>query len=187
VVDSGDGATVVMDRRKADPILNVFRGLDPGEISPDLIKVLVLNGTGTQGQAADAAAAFQAVGFQVAEPSDIEPHERTTVYHRAGEQNLALRVARHITGGADVKQRDDLSLESGEVAVATGADFTTVHMQPTPLDEMPNRSGSTTTTAGGSGGGGGGGSPTTTRPPTTTTTAPSQYTIGDPPAGTRCG
>jgi hypothetical protein len=184
---------VVPDRRKANPILNVFRGLDPSEMSPDLITVTVLNGTGTEGQANDAAAAFQAVGFEIGDPSDIEPHERTTVYHLPGEQNLALQVARYITGGADLKVREDLRIETGSVVVATGQDFTTVHRQPTPLDQMPDRGASggvtTTTTAAGSGGGGGdgGATTTTTRPPATTTTTQSEYTIGDPPAGVSCG
>ena len=96
---------------------------------------------------------------------DIEPHQRTTIYHLPGEQSLALQVARYVTGGADLKVREDLGLSSGQVAVATGADFTTVHMQPTPVDKMPDR---------GPGSG-------------ITTTTPSQYTIGDPPSGTRCG
>jgi hypothetical protein len=98
-------------------------------------------------------------------------------------------VARHITGGADIKVREDLGLSSGEVAVATGADFTTIHMQPTPVDEMP---GATTTAAGG-GAGGAKKTTTTTAPRTTTTTVPptttttrSQYTIGDPPPGKHC-
>ncbi len=189
VVDSGDGATVDVDRQKANPVLNVFRGLDPSEMSPDLIDVTVLNGTEKQGQANDVTAAFQTIGFTVGDPSDIEPHPRTTVYHLPGEQNLALQVARYITGGADIKVREDLGIESGGVVVATGQDFTTVHRQPTPLDQMPDRGPNsgvpTTTTTAASGGGGGGATTTTTRPPTTTTTQ-SEYTIGDPPPGTRC-
>jgi LCP family protein required for cell wall assembly len=205
VLDSGDGATVVTDRANADPILNVFRGRDPGDMSPSLITVIVLNGTGTEGQASDAAAAFQGVGFQIGEASDIEPHERTTVYHLPGDEDAALQVARFVTGGADIKVRQDLGLSAGQVAVATGNDFTTVHMQPTPLDEMPAREGvptTTTTTAaagsggdggsggsdsGGSGGSGGdgGGTTTTTQPPSTQ--SQSEYTIGDPPPGIRCG
>jgi hypothetical protein len=113
------------------------------------------------------------------------------VYHRAGEENLALQVARYITGGADLKVRDDLEIEPGEVVVATGQDFTTVHRQPTPLDQMPDRgpgSGITTTTTAATSGGSGGSAATTTttRPPSTTTTQ-SEYTVGDPPPGTRCG
>jgi LCP family protein required for cell wall assembly len=204
VLDSGDGATVVTDRDAADPILNVFRGLEPGEVSPYRIEIVVLNGTGTEGQAGDAAAAFEGVGFKIAEPSDIEPHERTTIYHLPGEDNFALQVARYVTGGADIKVREDLGLTSGQVAVATGTDFTTVHMQPTPLDQMPEREGApaqTTTPAAASGSGGGddgggdsasgggdGGAPattSTTQPPSTE--SQSEYTIGDPPPGIRCG
>jgi hypothetical protein len=201
VVDSGDNATVVTDRDNADPILNVFRGLEPGEVSPYRITVVVLNGTGTEGQAGDAAAALEGVGFKWGEPSDIEPHERTTIYHLPGEDNFALQVARYITGGADIKVREDLGLTSGQVAVATGADFTTVHMQPTPLDQMPQREGApavTTTTAAASGGGddggesggdggSGGAAPTTTTTQPPSTTRDSQYSVGDPPPGIACG
>jgi LCP family protein required for cell wall assembly len=138
VVERGDGATLAMDRATAEPILNVFRGLDPGEITPGLITVTVLNGTGEPNQATDAAGAFQTIGFQVGQPSDAEEApERTVVYHRPGEDAYGLRVARHITGGAGIAPRDDLGLDEGEVAVVTGSDFTTINREPTPLDQMP--------------------------------------------------
>lgn len=137
IVERGDGATLAMDRAAAEPILNVFRGLDPGEITPGLITVTVLNGTGEPNQATDTAGAFQTIGFQVGQPSDAEEApERTTVYHRPGENAYGLRVARHITGGAALVPRDDLGLDEGEVVVVTGGDFTTINREPT-LDEMP--------------------------------------------------
>jgi LCP family protein required for cell wall assembly len=193
VVDRGDNATLAVDQRNAEPILNVFRGLDPGEISPTLIEVTVLNGSGQQGQANDVAGALQSVGFHVVGTGNVPdgsvlPH--TQVHFRPEDEAAGQRVIRHITGGADAVP--DPSLSPGTVQVWTGSDFTTIHDQPTPLDQM------TTTTAAG-GAGGGSGSTTTTAPSTTTTTAPTTTTtrppenpqpaghaVGRPPPGANC-
>jgi polyisoprenyl-teichoic acid--peptidoglycan teichoic acid transferase len=138
IIERGDGATLALDRREAEPILNIFRGLDPGEVAPGLVTVTVLNGTGEQGQANDVAGALQVIGFEIRPPGDSdESPERTTVYHRPGDEAYGLRVARHITGGADVLPRDDLDLDEAEVVVVTGSDLTTIHREPTPLDQMP--------------------------------------------------
>ncbi|HEY3139582.1 MAG TPA: LCP family protein [Acidimicrobiales bacterium] len=183
VVDLVPEVSVTTDTVHAEPILNIFRGLDPSEVAPGLITVNVLNGTGTQGQANDAAAAFQAVGFTIGERSNFpnSPLAQTTVFHRSDEENLGLRVARHITGGA-VLAVDDVNLSPGQVTVATGTDFTTVHMQPTPLDQMPNNApapaeGTTDTTV----------APPPPPPPDTTPTTSSDYTIGAIPDGVDCG
>lgn len=194
VVDRGDSATVALSEREAEPILNVFRGLDPGEISPDLVTVRVLNGTGLDGQANDVAGALQAIGFDMVEPGNLEPAgttvPHTVVRHHPDDEAAAVRVARHITGGADVTV--DLAVEEGVVEVVTGTDFTTVHEEPTPVDQMPT----TTTTA----------PPdapvetteapaetTTTTAPTTTTTRPTQseedrpgVAVGRPPPNRDC-
>jgi LCP family protein required for cell wall assembly len=176
VVDNDDGATVSMNRAEAEPILNLFRGLDPGEISPGLVQVTVLNGTETQGQANDVAGALQAVGFDVVGTGNapLVPFERTTVYHAPGEEIYGQRVARHITGGANLAVND--ALGAGQVDLVTGLDFETVHQEPTPLDQMPS-----TTVAGG------GGDSSATSASTTTTTAPTTTTTGPTTTTTRAG
>jgi polyisoprenyl-teichoic acid--peptidoglycan teichoic acid transferase len=194
VVDRGDNATLGVDELNAEPILNVFRGVDPGEISPSLIEVTVLNGSGQQGQANDVAGALQSVGFQVVGTGNVPdgavlPH--TQIHFGPGDDAAGQRVMRHVTGGADLVP--DPSLSPGTVQVWTGADFTTIHDQPTPVDQL------TTTTAAG-GAGGGAESTTTTTAPTTTTTAPTTTTtrppenpetpghaVGRPPPGANCG
>jgi polyisoprenyl-teichoic acid--peptidoglycan teichoic acid transferase len=139
IIERGDGATLALDRSEAEPILNIFRGLDPGEIAPGLVTVTVLNGTGEEGQANDVAGALQVIGFEIDSPGDSDERpERTRVYHRPGDEAYGLRVARHITGGADVLPRDDLGLDEAEVVVVTGSDLTTIHREPTPLDQMPS-------------------------------------------------
>ena len=177
-----------LDDEAAEPILNVFRGLDPGEVGPGVINVQVLNGTDRENLATDISAALQHIGFDLSTPGDTpERPAQTAVYHAPGQQNYGLRVARHITGGASVAERPDIA--PGDVVVVAGADFSTIHDQPTPLDQMP-----TTTVAGQPADG-----PTTTPPttaaetttttappPTTTTTASNGYIIGEPPPGRSC-
>jgi polyisoprenyl-teichoic acid--peptidoglycan teichoic acid transferase len=196
VVDRGDGATVGIDSLNAEPILNVFRGLDPGEISPALVDVTVLNGSGQQGQASDVAGALQTVGFNVVETGNVPtgavlPH--TQIHFRPGDEAAGQRVLRHITGGAEMVP--DPNVAQGAVQVWTGSDFTTIHDQPTPVDEL-----TTTTTAASAGSSttAAAGATTTTTAPTTTTTAPTTTTtrppenphpghaVGRPPAGANC-
>lgn len=176
----------------AEPILNAFRGLPIDEVGPTLVSLTVMNGSGEEGQAANVAGAFQQIGFDVTEPGTAETIPRTTVFHAPGQEAYGMRVARHIDGGADVKPRDDLT--AGEVELVTGTDFTTVHEEPTPVDEMPPPTG---------GSGAGAGSTTTASTATTAvpaettqTTAPAGpppttpqvgHTAGQPPPGKTCG
>lgn len=137
-----EDATVVVDERAAEPILNVFRGLDPADVSPATIEVTVLNGTvadparARQDLAGDVTAALETLGFGTAPPDDVdELYEHTTVRYPSGGLALGQRVARHITGG--VILQEDPSLGAGEVTVVAGVGFTTVHEEPTPLDQLP--------------------------------------------------
>lgn len=145
VVETGDGATVTIDEEKAQPVLDYFRGQDLEEVTPEMVTVQVLNGSNVPSQAAEASKALQRLGFTVSQPdTSPEQHESTVVYHRPGDERFARRVLRHVgveagqeAGGvADTMPRDDLGLGPGEVVVVTGRDFTTVYIEPTPLDVM---------------------------------------------------
>ena len=189
VEDSGDHATVVMDEVAAEPILNVFRGRDPEEVSPGTITVRVLNGTAVPGRAAEVAASFEGAGFKIGMPDNIEAHARTAVYHRSDQANLGLEVARYIAGGADVSARDDLDLQPGEVVVAIGDDFTSVTEEPAPADESTSSTTVPSDDSGESASGAGedtGTTTTTSRPASTPSLALEEFTIGDPPPGVDC-
>jgi LCP family protein required for cell wall assembly len=189
VVDSEtQSGRLELDEDAAEPILNVFRGLDPSEVGPGVINVQVLNGTDRQNLATDISAALQHVGFDMGEPSDTpERPAHTVVYHGPGQQNYGMRVARHVTGGADVVERPDIT--AGDVVLVAGGDFQTIHDQPTPVDRMPTTTvagqpaGTTPTTAAPAEE-----APTTTTapPPTTTTTVSNGYIVGEPPPGAHC-
>jgi len=137
-----EASTLVVDERASEPVLNVFRGLDPADVSPADIEVTVLNGTVAdparqrEGLAGDVTAALGEVGFATRAPGDAdELYETTVVRHPAGELTSGQRVARHITGG--VVLQEDRSLAAGEVTVVAGVGFTTVHEEPTPVDQLP--------------------------------------------------
>lgn len=168
--------------RQAEPILNIFRGLPAGTISPQSIELTVLNGTGTQGQASDVAGAFERLGFLIGEVDTYpeSPVRRTTVFYGdgVGAEDAARRVARHITGGAALKRDSDVG--AGEIVLVTGQDLTTIHDQPTPEGSPEDQLITTSTSLG---------ETATTGPATTTTTAPPTigYGTGEPPPGVSCG
>ena len=136
---------------QAEPILNIFRGLPPGTISPASIDVAVRNGSGVPGQAADVAAALETIGFVITGVSSYPsgPMAITTVSFGDGGEAAARRVARHITGGApaDATTR---GCRRGQVVVVTGLDLTTIHDQPAPEgspDDLRSTTSTTTTRA----------------------------------------
>jgi LCP family protein required for cell wall assembly len=187
-IERGDGATLAVDERNAEPILNVFRGLDPGEVSPANITVTVLNGSGQQDQANDVAGALQVIGFDVAGTGNAPgglPIAHSQIHFRPGDDAAAQRLARHITGGADLVP--DPNTAPGTVALWTGADLATIHDQPAPTDETTTTmaargdDATTTTTA----------ATTTSAPATTTTRPPASadapgHAVGRPSPGASC-
>jgi LCP family protein required for cell wall assembly len=201
-----DHNRLLLDEANAEPLLNVFRGLAPGEIRPGLIDVTVLNGT-TAGEApeienlgADASSALQRTGFKVGTPDNADTYyEHTTIEHAPGQAQYAQRVAQYITSATPIPVVENTELEPGHVRVIAGADFTTVHDQPTPVDAMPGAAGATSSTAAPQNSGTAQNTATapsqtttaqaptsTTEPPPTTTTVTDPYVVGSPPSGTEC-
>jgi LCP family protein required for cell wall assembly len=140
-----DKNRLLLDEANAEPMLNVFRGLPPGEIGPGLIQVQVLNGTHADpaqeiaNLATDVSGALQQVGFDVTVPEDVSDtfYAQTTIQHAPGQAMYAQRVARHITSAAAIPTEEVADLQPGQVRVIAGADFTTVHEQATPIESMP--------------------------------------------------
>jgi polyisoprenyl-teichoic acid--peptidoglycan teichoic acid transferase len=172
---AGGAAVLDLDERAAERIFNVFRGLDPDELTPGVVEVTVLNGIGEQGLAGDVSAALEQIGFSTGTPGDtVEPITSTAIYHAPGDEAAAVLLARHVTG--DVLFGLDEDLEPGEVVLAVGTDFTTLHDQPSPtVPELP----STTTTLTGDADDG-----STTS--STTTTTQFGYLPGEAPPGIDC-
>jgi LCP family protein required for cell wall assembly len=171
------GADVQLpDLRAAEPILDIFKGLPPGSISPQNVDVTVLNGSQVQNQAADAAGALEEIGFHVTEvgsyPSVVG---RTTVLYGEGGESTARTVARYLTGGAALVQ--DNHVHRGAAVLVTGTDFRTLHDQPAPEGSRDDKAITTVTTAPADG---------ATSTSSTTSTTVQGYATGQPPAGVDC-
>jgi LCP family protein required for cell wall assembly len=120
------GAEVLrLDQTRAQPILDVFRGADPGVVAPDNTVVLVQNGTPTSGRAAEAADGLRALGFVVppdnvgdAQSFDVE---RTTVLYLEGDEERAALVASAL--GVDPVVEEGDYIVGADVNVLIGADW----------------------------------------------------------------
>ncbi|MCO8127691.1 LCP family protein [Acidimicrobiia bacterium EGI L10123] len=167
---AGGASVLDLDEREAERIFNIFRGLDPGELTPGLVEVTVLNGIGEPGLAGDVTAALDQIGFTTGTPGDtVEPETSTTIYHAPGDEGAAVLLARHVSGPVAFGLDEDLA--PGEVVLVAGEDFTTLHEQPSPtVPELP----STTAATGGDGG------------TTSSTTTTQVGYVPEPPPGSGC-
>ncbi|ADB76897.1 LCP family protein [Geodermatophilus obscurus] len=97
----------------------------PSTVAPSAVTVDVLNGSGTSGLAAKAAASLQTAGFAVGTTgnADSSDHDTTLVRHAAGDEALAATLAAAVPG-AVVEEREDAT--SGTVQLVLGSDFNAV-------------------------------------------------------------
>lgn len=196
---NGGAAVVKLDSGAAQPILNIFRGLDPDHIDPSWVDLQILNGSGVLGQAALVQEAYEAVGFHVSSVGDVpgvgdagQPTSR--VRYAPGSEYLAELVESHLTVPAELVEDPDL--DSAEVILETGADFTTVEQIPrrevataettTPPSSAADAS-TTTATDGSTTTGDSTTTPTTDAVETTTPTTVIGHVPGEPPEGVDCG
>jgi LCP family protein required for cell wall assembly len=170
----GGAAVLRLLDKPAQPILDLFRGTDQSTVTPDGVRVNVLNGSGVPGQAGSASDALAAAGFTSAGTGEADSFEvaRTIVRYTAGQGPAADLVARYLTAGAVLEEVTGAI--GADVVVITGADFAGVRSAPAP-------STSSTTTV-----------PTTsvtTVPPASTGSTTSTSVIGtvpQPPPGADC-
>jgi LCP family protein required for cell wall assembly len=156
----------------AQAVLDVFRGTDRAVV-PASVRVRVLNGTGTVGQAGAVATALTARGFAAAGTGEAERFDvaQTTVRYAPGQEEAALLVARYLAGGAVLEERPE-GLDA-DVVVVTGADLGAVLDAPGPVPST-----TTPTTAAGPA------STVATTPSTTTSSVVGE--VPEAPAGVAC-
>lgn len=163
---SGGASVLRLDEGpEADAILNIFRGLDPGDVLPSQVAVDVHNGSGAEMQGTHTASALSTLGFQAEVRPDAEHTTATTIAYAPGSEAAATLLASHLTSQAQFVVDEDL--EANHLVLTTGDDFTTVVRQPWPEGSVE---GPTTTTT----------STTTTVPGETTTTTEAPTTTTEP-------
>jgi polyisoprenyl-teichoic acid--peptidoglycan teichoic acid transferase len=129
----GGAAVLKLDQAGAQPVIDRFRGIvvpdeaaaPEGDLDPATVSFAIENGSGTKGQASEAQKAFEAIGYDVTAARDHATKvSRTEVRYAPGSMQAADQVERHLSGGAELVA--DSTLDSGEIVVVTGADFTTI-------------------------------------------------------------
>ena len=159
--NKGGASVVLMQTNEAEPILNVFRGVDANAL--DSILVLVQNGTTTADMGATVADQLRNVGFSVPEgfTSNAERFDfaQTTIRYLPGGEEHAQVVASYLVA-PPVFEKVEFLLNT-DVDVVVGADWQGLRTAPAPTVPLPT---STTQPSGR------GRTSTTT---TTTTTLPS--------------
>lgn len=170
---NGGAAVLLLQQAEAQPILDVFRGKDPGSLAESAVSVNVLNGTGMPGQARDVGQALTAVGFAVGPAGNTGAGPTTVIKYAPGSEQAADLLARHLTTPAT--QAADPALAANHLTLVTGTDFTTVMQTP----RAPTPTTAPSPSAPGS-------VPVTAPAPTTTTTTLIGITPGQPPPGVSC-
>jgi LCP family protein required for cell wall assembly len=129
------GQQLRVNEREAAPLLARLRGeagaesapggpsAAPPGVSPSQVRVRVLNGSGADGVAGQAHAAFADAGFAVAGAADAPrfDYARTEVHHPPGGQARAQLVLSYLKGGGRLVA--DKALSGSDVVVILGRDF----------------------------------------------------------------
>lgn len=145
----GAASVLFLDEKGAQPIFDLFRGVDPVTDVAPTIRVEVRNGSGRSGQGRQALDALAAHGFVAMRAVDAGSFrfDRTTVLYAPGSERQAVEVARYVDGDVgfevDPKLADDVT-----VALVTGGDFTSIRAEPRPLDDFQDLLAAPTTVPG---------------------------------------
>ena len=105
----------------------------------------VLNGSGVDGQASEAAGAFRDAGFVVTGTGDGIKRNASVVQYAPGSKDKAEAIARYI--GGSVTTVEDKSVRGVDAIVITGSSFSGVvdPSAPTTTTAAPQESTTTTT------------------------------------------
>jgi hypothetical protein len=103
------------------------------------VRVRVLNGTGTGGQAGEVATSLRSADFQVGGTGDADKftYKRSIVRYGTGQLNKARLLQAYVAGGADLKE--DPTIRGVDLVLVTGGSFAGIK-------PPAGRGGTTTTT-----------------------------------------
>jgi LCP family protein required for cell wall assembly len=143
----GGAAVVYVDDNAAQPIFDIFRGVDPGADAIPTARVEVRNGSGVSGQGRETLVALEAAGFVPVDSSDASDfaYPTTVIRYAPGQELAAAHVARFIDGDPGFEEDPSIA-DQADVVVVTGADFTAVRTDPRSLDDFRDFLATTTST-----------------------------------------
>ncbi len=109
----GGAAVLDVDQAEAQDLFGRFRdGRVFDEIAagvtPEQVRVTVLNGAGISGLAGQVSDLLEGRGFEVADIGNTDERDRTLVQHPPGEREAAELVAADVPGGADLEESPEV-------------------------------------------------------------------------------
>lgn len=138
--DAGASVLYLLEDEAREAI-NVFRGIKPATeaaptVSPSQVTVSILNGSGEEGQAAEAAEDLSRQGFNVANTGNATDQARaTTIRYGSDEQARAELLASYFEEPPVLV--DDPSVSSVDVVLITGTGYAGIRSTPRPANEAP--------------------------------------------------
>ena len=148
----GGASVVLIKAGEAEPILNLFRGVDAS--ANDSILVVVQNGTLTAGLGEVAAKELRAVGFSIPDGyisnAGSFDYAQTTIRYLPGSEERAQQLGSYLVAPPIFEEVEFLI--DTDVSVVVGADWQGVRSEPGPVTQLattttaPNRKTTTTST-----------------------------------------
>ncbi|HEV2767962.1 MAG TPA: LCP family protein [Acidimicrobiales bacterium] len=136
---AGGALVEYLKEDEAEEILDVFRGVEgDGEVvQPSSVTVQVLNGSGREGEASEAAQALSGAGFNVGGGvgNATSTRETTTVRYAPGHEAQAELLARYLE--QEPQLQEDPQLKAVDVALVTGSDYTGILQSPRETPPAP--------------------------------------------------
>jgi LCP family protein required for cell wall assembly len=122
---NGDEARDVLARFTGAPAAATGSTV-PGQlppIPPSSVRVRVLNGTGTGGQAGEVTSGLSKEGFVVSGSGDADSFKylKTVIRYGRGQHDKAVLLQAYVQGGAQL--REDLTLRGIDLVLVTGAEY----------------------------------------------------------------
>lgn len=135
---AGGASVLRLNEREAQPIFDLFRGVNPFEDPRALVRVEVLNGTGTTGQGKEVGEELAALGFSWAQSFDDSSfdHEHTIVRYASPDDLVAaVLLARYLDSDV-VFEQGEMRSPDARVALVVGNDFTGFRTDARPISDF---------------------------------------------------
>ena len=149
---SGGASILRLDTAAAEDVLNVFRGVPAGTVTPKSVVMSVTNASGTKGKAVEVSDRLSQLGFTSKSAGDVSKAQTATVIkYLPGFEKQADLLRRQLGGTAEL-QVDKTLKSSSPVSLTLGSSFSGVLAEPIPASTTTTVAGaaesSTSTTTG---------------------------------------
>ena len=144
---AGAAAVLFLNEREAQPMFDIFRGVDSSYEPSAAVRLEVRNGSGTSGQGRRVLNDLGARGFGTVRSSDATSFgiDRTIIKYAPGQEKQAVAVARYLDV-EPVFELDEGLPGDVTVALVTGPDLHSVRAEPRPVEDFQVFIDRTTTT-----------------------------------------